>query len=152
MDWGPEQERQHPRNPATGEFTDAPGVRGLEHVADAMARTPEAKRGAVEAFAARMRSEHPGLKLAVARTSSGVIVLSSIVAPVRSAGTGTAIMRQLVELADRQGDVVALTPSSDFGGSKPRLIKFYKRFGFIENKGRNRDYEISETMYRPVGA
>ena len=43
---------------------------------------------------------------------------------------------------------VALTPSSDFGGNKSRLTEFYKKFGFIENKGKNKRYEISEAMYR----
>lgn len=31
-----------------------------------------------------------------------------------------------------------------------RLREFYKRFGFVENKGRDKDYEISEAMYRPA--
>jgi GNAT superfamily N-acetyltransferase len=138
----------HPRDPRTGEFADTPGVRGLEHVVSALADTPQAKRQTVEDFAQRMRDEYPGMKLAVARGGSGVIVLSSIVVPERSKGVGTKVMRALVELADRLGDTVALTPSSDFGGTKSRLIAFYKRFGFVENKGRNRDFAISETMYR----
>ena len=32
--------------------------------------------------------------------------------------------------------------------SQARLKKFYKKFGFVENKGRNKDFEISELMYR----
>jgi GNAT superfamily N-acetyltransferase len=145
-------ERLHPRDPADGEFVDAPGVKGLEHVAEALARTPQAKVKAVEDFADRMEADHPGLKLSVTRSGhSNVITLHKIVAPVRSKGTGTKVMQELAALADRHGDIIALTPSADFGGTKSRLIKFYKRFGFVENKGRNRDYEISEDMYRPAG-
>lgn len=42
-----------------------------------------------------------------------------------------------------------LTPSKDFGGtSVKRLTDFYKRFGFVENKGKNKDFTIRDTMYR----
>jgi GNAT superfamily N-acetyltransferase len=96
----------------------------------------------------QIKAEHPDVKLDLYRTRGGVN-LSRIVVPERSKGVGTAIMRRIVEIADRNGDTVTLTPSADFGGNKARLVKFYKRFGFVENKGRNKDYEISETMYRP---
>lgn len=79
-----------------------------------------------------------------------VITLYRIVVPegARNAGSGTTAMRELVEYADRTGQHIALTPSEDFGGSKKRLVDFYKRFGFIENKGRNRAFQTSESMYR----
>jgi hypothetical protein len=57
-------------------------------------------------------------------------------------------MQDLSNLADKLGKTVILTPSSDFGGTKTRLVKFYKSHGFVENKGRNKDFTISETMYR----
>lgn len=39
---------------------------------------------------------------------------------------------------------IALTPSSDFGGNKKRLTEFSKRFGFVENKGKNRAFSTKE--------
>lgn len=80
----------------------------------------------------------------------GVITLSQIVVPQgeRGAGKGTAAMQALVEYADRTGQRIALSPSADFGGNKNRLMEFYKRFGFVENKGRNKDFRVSETMIR----
>ena len=83
---------------------------------------------------------------------NGQIVLDKIVVPEdsRSQGVGTQAMQQLIEYADRTGQPIALTPSEDFGGDKKRLAEFYKRFGFIENKGRDKDFEISEGMYRPA--
>jgi len=80
----------------------------------------------------------------------GVITLSRIVVPEgeRGAGKGTAAMQALVDYADRTGQHVALSPSSDFGSSKKRLVQFYKRFGFVENKGKNRAFTTSESMYR----
>ena len=76
--------------------------------------------------------------------------LSKVVIPkdTRGQGEGTRFMRALTDAADADGALLALSPSSDFGGNKARLLDFYKRFGFIPNKGRNIDYEVSESMYR----
>jgi hypothetical protein len=82
--------------------------------------------------------------------SSNVLSLHKIVVPesVRNQGTGTKAMQDILNYADSQNKTIALTPSSDFGGNKNRLTNFYKQLGFVENKGRNKDYEISESMYR----
>ena len=82
---------------------------------------------------------------------NGVINLSRIVVPKEQRGTGigSGIMKQLVDYADATGSKITLTPSTDFGGtSVSRLKDFYKQFGFIENKGRNKDFSTRETMYR----
>lgn len=80
----------------------------------------------------------------------GLITLSKIVVPdaSRDQGQGTAAMQALVGYADQTGQHIALSPSSDFGGNKSRLVAFYKRFGFVENKGKNKAFSTSETMYR----
>lgn len=82
--------------------------------------------------------------------SDGRISLSQIVVPkeLRGKGIGTSAMKQLMAYADRTGRRIELTPSSDFGGSKARLEKFYGSLGFVKNKGRNKDFSISESMYR----
>ncbi|MGG6486485.1 UNVERIFIED_CONTAM: GNAT family N-acetyltransferase [Acinetobacter baumannii] len=82
--------------------------------------------------------------------SSNVLSLHKIVVPeaMRNQGTGTKVMQDIINYADSQNKTIALTPSSDFGGNKNRLTGFYKKLGFVENKGRNKDYEISESMYR----
>jgi len=81
---------------------------------------------------------------------SNNIELSKIVVPkeARGTGIGSKIMKEIIKYADSVNKIVTLTPSKDFGGSVPKLIKFYKSFGFVENKGKNKDYEISDTMYR----
>ncbi len=79
------------------------------------------------------------------------IKLAKIVVPKseRGAGIGTRAMRLLTSYADQVGKRIELTPSKDFGASSvPRLIAFYKRFGFVENKGRHRDFTTRETMFR----
>ncbi|HQQ69092.1 MAG TPA: hypothetical protein PLL92_02115, partial [Alicycliphilus sp.] len=80
----------------------------------------------------------------------GVLTISKIVVPQdkRSAGLGSQAMQSIVEYADANGLHIALTPSADFGGNKARLTQFYKRFGFKENKGRAKVYEVSESMVR----
>ncbi|MBK8478122.1 MAG: hypothetical protein IPL39_17995 [Opitutaceae bacterium] len=83
--------------------------------------------------------------------SDEVITLASIHIPeeLRNQGMGTEFMRELIKYADQNGKVIALTPSTDFGGSSvARLKDFYQRFGFAENAGRKRDYRFRETMYR----
>ncbi|NYT74268.1 hypothetical protein HZU72_17800 [Halomonas sp. QX-2] len=95
----------------------------------------------------QLRDEYPGLKLDMAGRGQRVTI-SRIVSPAQNEGTGSEVMRRLAHWADASGKTLALTPSADFGGNVNRLREFYKRFGFIENKGRNKDYEISETMYR----
>ena len=70
----------------------------------------------------------------------------------QSGGIGTSAMKEIVDFADANGLRVILTPGQRDDGfgttSRSRLVKFYKRFGFVENKGRNKDFSISESMYR----
>lgn len=80
----------------------------------------------------------------------GVIVLSKIVVKkeARSQGTGTKAMELICAYADKRKMPLALSPTTDFGGTKSRLVQFYKRFGFVENKGRDRIMGVTETMVR----
>tara|TARA_R110000851_G_scaffold123761_2_gene253678 strand:+ start:6343 stop:8151 length:1809 start_codon:yes stop_codon:yes gene_type:complete len=82
---------------------------------------------------------------------NNTINLSRIVVPkdVRNSGIGSDVMQDLVSYADETGQKVALTPSSDFGGNVKKLKEFYKRFGFVENKGKNKDFSTRESMIRP---
>ena len=84
------------------------------------------------------------------RYSGGNIALDTMFVPkhAQNKGIGSAYMRDLHNLADRLGKTVTTTPSTDWGASKTRLLKFYKGHGYIENKGRSKDYSISDTMYR----
>jgi GNAT superfamily N-acetyltransferase len=78
------------------------------------------------------------------------INLSRIEVPkeIRNQGLGTQVMSDLSEYADSIGKRITLTPSGDFGGSVPKLKTFYKELGFVENKGKNKDFSTRETMYR----
>jgi len=78
------------------------------------------------------------------------INLSRIVVPkeMRNQGVGTQVMSDLSEYADSIGKRITLTPSDAFGGSVPKLKTFYKELGFVENKGKNKDFSTREAMYR----
>tara|TARA_R110000868_G_C10885510_1_gene763238 strand:+ start:115 stop:1083 length:969 start_codon:yes stop_codon:yes gene_type:complete len=70
----------------------------------------------------------------------------------RRKGVGSAIMQEINAYADQNKRRVTLNPASkdDRLGttSRNRLIKFYKRHGYVHNKGRNKDFRTSAAMYR----
>jgi GNAT superfamily N-acetyltransferase len=90
-----------------------------------------------------------GLDVAV-RERGDVITLDKIVVPEdgRGQGAGTQTMQALVDYADAQSKAIALSPTDDFGGDTKRLREFYQRFGFVENKGADKAYSVSESMLR----
>ena len=80
-----------------------------------------------------------------------VLSLDKIIVPEgnRGEGIGSNVMQDLIDYADKNNLKIILTPSKDFGAtSVTRLKKFYKQFGFIDNKGKNRDFSHKESMYR----
>ena len=87
-------------------------------------------------------------------TNYGDLKLNNIIVPksLQKTGIGSDIMREVGRFADNHGVRVILTTGvkDPHHGttSGTRLKKFYKRFGFVENKGRNKDFSISENMYR----
>jgi GNAT superfamily N-acetyltransferase len=99
--------------------------------------------------AVRAAWDAAGIKSSITE-SGNTIELDQIVVPEgrREQGVGTQAMRELLAYADATGKRVALTPSSDFGGNKARLVKFYKGLGFKENKGRSRDFTTRAGMLR----
>jgi GNAT superfamily N-acetyltransferase len=102
-------------------------------------------------FAAEVKERYPGITLHLSGSSfSDFATLSLISIPesMRGQGIATKVMQEIIDEADSNGWNIALSPSADFGSSKARLVKFYQRFGFVANSGRNKDYAVSETMLR----
>jgi hypothetical protein len=60
-------------------------------------------------------------------------------------GYGTAIMNKLTKWADRNNKIIVLSPSEI---KTNKLIKWYKEFDFLENKGRNKDFRFMNRMIR----
>ena len=114
-----------------------------------------AQRGAIGTETPKIKQisdnwESQGVRNSVSENGNRVM-LSQVIVPkeLRNQGIGSKYMRELIDYADSVGKRVELSPSADFGGNKNKLKEFYSRFGFVENKGRNKDFEISESMYRP---
>lgn len=106
------------------------------------------------ALQTEIAAQFPNVQIEVHIDPIGDLVLDKIVVPVdnREHGVGTSIMDRLVAAADAGRVRLALTPTDDFGGSVARLRRFYRRWGFVDNAGRGRDFSTRQTMLREPGA
>lgn len=97
--------------------------------------------------------ESMGCDLDIRLTAHNGLYLSLIRIPEdkRGTGLGKQIMSQLISFCDNNDLTMYLTPSNEFGSSKSKLELFYKKFGFVKNAGRNKDYRYSGTMIRHNG-
>jgi GNAT superfamily N-acetyltransferase len=68
--------------------------------------------------------------------------------PFKNKGYGTRIMQDIIDYADDNNIIVTLTPSSDFGSNKNRLTQFYRRFGFVLNRGANKFFQSRDALIR----
>jgi|TARA_R100000479_G_scaffold155068_1_gene91200 GNAT superfamily N-acetyltransferase len=85
------------------------------------------------------------------RRIGDVIEISRITTPEELRGQGFAEQKllELIKQADAENVSLALTPSDAFGANKSRLSKWYKRHGFVPNKGRNKNFTTKEALIRP---
>ncbi len=60
----------------------------------------------------------------------------------RGTGTGTAVLDELKTFAQSLGRPITLAPEAA-PGKKAALDRFYRRAGFVPNRGRHRDYRLS---------
>jgi GNAT superfamily N-acetyltransferase len=85
-----------------------------------------------------------------------VCELTWIIVNDRKQGVGTAIMRELCEFADRNAAEVSLklATKGDYAAttSRGRLVRFYKRFGFVVEKVKPVEFtDIPRMIRQPVG-
>ena len=94
--------------------------------------------------------EEMGVQVDIWPTAYESAYLSTLIVPKdkRERGLGTKFMEELAELADRCKVTLLTSPETTYGGTMYRLIEFYKSFGFVFNKGRNKDYRFMYKMYR----
>ena len=88
----------------------------------------------------------------VTRVGDGMTI-NRIKVPEAARGQGEAskALKEVLRQADEQGLTVFLTadPVGAGGMSKAQLEAFYKRNGFVPNKGRNKDFSSQAGMIRP---
>jgi len=95
-----------------------------------------------------------GLKSLVLFSNGNDLKLDSIIVEksMQKQGIGTKAMNSIIDFADKNNMKITLTTGQrdphHGTTSSSRLKKFYKKFGFVENKGRNKDFTISGNMYR----
>jgi|LakMenE18May11ns_1017448.scaffolds.fasta_scaffold8831460_1 predicted GNAT family N-acyltransferase len=107
-----------------------------------------------ELFHMRTRWKEMGVDVYIhARTDELNLSTIKVDKDKRGQGLGTTVMKEILDFAQKHNLRVTLTPSKDLGAtSVGRLVKFYRSFGFVPNKGRNKDYRISDTMiWTPKG-
>lgn len=104
----------------------------------------------------KLRIDTPELRTLLVSEDSNSITIDMIEVDrlERKKGIGSSVIEQIIQYADSVGKEVNLIPGqqdSNFGTtSRSRLVGFYKRFGFLENKGRNKDFgRKSGSMFRP---
>ena len=67
----------------------------------------------------------------------------------RREGYATQVMNQIIDYANDKGATITLTPDPYLKNiTKKNLSDWYKSFGFIMNKGRNKDFTQKELMYK----
>lgn len=98
-----------------------------------------------------LKEKYPNIRFELyTREKDMSVLLTGFIVPVslRNTGIGTDFMNDLIKIADETGYKIKLSPSSSYGGNVNRLYDFYGRFGFVKNKGTNRDFTHKESMYR----
>lgn len=80
----------------------------------------------------------------------GPLIVNKIAVPKesRGQGLGSRVMQDIIEFADNNERRLALTPDASFGTPKSRLNHWYREMDFVPNKGRTKDFSISEAMVR----
>jgi GNAT superfamily N-acetyltransferase len=101
-----------------------------------------------------LRNRFPGLVLWASEHDNRINV-GEIVVPAeqRSQGIGSEVLNTIKQYAQSVGKPVTLSPEPS-KGKKGALDKFYKKNGFVWNKGRNKDYSLasffgSNMVWRP---
>ena len=113
----------------------------------------------VQKFEAHIKKTYEGVVFELMVTQNLVkrmIELTWIIVNDRKQGVGTAIMQELCEFADRNAAEISLKPASkgDYAAitSRGRLVRFYRRFGFVVEKAKPTEFTIIPKMVRqPLG-
>lgn len=82
------------------------------------------------------------------RQSSCELNLIRVNEKARGKGLAKEFMQKFIKLGDQHGVIIFLTPSDSFGSNVNKLKLFYKSFGFVDNKGKNKDYRFMASMIR----
>jgi GNAT superfamily N-acetyltransferase len=110
----------------------------------------------VQKFEAHIKKSHEGVVFDLMVTHNlrlgRFLELIWIIVHDRKRGIGTAIMHELCEFADRHAVEIRLTPASRGDNaattSRARLLRFYRRFGFVKDGGRMVEFTTIPLLVR----
>lgn len=105
----------------------------------------------MEELLAQIRNQYPSIDIEAYETNNRIEVMQIYVPPnERNSGIGSNVLKQIQQYAKEKGKPIVLRPEPE-RGQKANLDRFYKRHGFVHNKGKNIDYALSsplaKTMY-----
>lgn len=101
----------------------------------------------VEKLEDRLSNEY-GIKLSL--SSGKTVSINKIEVPKEKRRQGIAknVIEQITSWADKNNKILTLSPTDEFGTPRRVLEKLYERNGFVANAGKNKDFSISDSMYR----
>ena len=141
-----------PRSPSIGSPQAQRGHVSLKGTATE--KPPKIEKSKIDDFADDVAKERE-LETLMLHEKENDIFIDMIKVPkdAQKQGKGTDAINDIINKADKEGKRVILEPAmgdkKHGTTSRSRLVKFYKRFGFKESKGKNIDYEIGAgKMYR----
>jgi len=97
---------------------------------------------------------HRGVVLRLYRMTDRDVLLVELTVDKADRGrrVGSEVLTGLGQAADVHGDTVVCIPRTERGHDVRHLRSWLRRFGFVGNTGRARQYDIPDSMYRLPGA
>lgn len=100
------------------------------------------------------RPSHSGLRIYITKSETPhgphYKVHDLFVPPhLRGQGVGSRIMKGATKIADKNKGSMSLNQAPE-KGKKTALRRFYAGFGFVPNKGRNKDFITRDSFIRPT--
>jgi len=99
-----------------------------------------ASESKLNALVDQLKNIYPGLTLFVSENDLKIHV-HEIKVKDKNRGTGTKVMQALQQYARLVGKPITLSPSPE-PRKKAKLLSFYKKLGFRNNRGRHQDYTL----------
>ena len=95
-------------------------------------------------------AKYPGLVLRINEYENKIkLEKISVPASLRNQGIGTEIINVLKEYSQRVSKPIVLNPEPE-KGKKGALQRFYERNEFVDNAGRKKDYDLTDTFSRTM--
>jgi GNAT superfamily N-acetyltransferase len=121
----------------------------VRHVDARHAEREPSSAGSLPDSLEALKARHPGVEIRTSLRPEGLVLSVIRVAEHRRQGRADAALKDLVDWADRHHQVMALTAQRvGPGASNAALQRWYRRHGFVPNRGPNKNFAFREAMIR----